>query len=102
MSRAAVDAHKPFTLVDTHNMTVTLFFAVRPPTALVVAGSEGGGMKRAIACSLDVASGALCRETVLRIPTRSVDCIPVQVKPCKIHSIGLISPNILIRRPVFW
>lgn len=74
MSRAELGALKPFTLVDTHNMTVTLFFAARPPTALVVAGSEGG-MKRAIACSLDVASGALCRETVLRIPTRSVDCM---------------------------
>jgi spermidine synthase len=56
-------ALKVFTLVDTFAMTATLFYAARPPTVLVIGGSEGG-MKRAIACSLDVATGALCRETV--------------------------------------
>lgn len=61
---------KVFTLVDTFNMTCTLFYAARPPTVLVVAGSEGG-MKRAIAASFDAATGTLYRETVLRIPTPS-------------------------------
>jgi hypothetical protein len=59
-----------FTIVDTGSMTVTLFEASRPPIALVIGGSEGG-MKRALACSLDVAFGTMYRETVLRIPTQS-------------------------------
>ena len=63
---------KVFTLIDTFNMTVTLFYAARPPTVLVIGGSEGG-MKRAIACSFDMTTGTLYRETVLRIPTQSVD-----------------------------
>jgi spermidine synthase len=50
-------------------MTVTLFRAVRPPCVLVIGGSEGG-MKRAIACSYDVTTGTLYRETVLRIPSQ--------------------------------
>lgn len=74
MSHSAMGALKVFTLVDTFAMTVTLFYAARPPTVLVVGGSEGG-MKRAMACSLDVATGALCRETVLRLPSQSVDCM---------------------------
>lgn len=52
-------------------MTVTLFKAVRPPTVLVIGGSEGG-MKRAIACSYDITTGTLCRETVLRMPSECV------------------------------
>ncbi|AEO67483.1 uncharacterized protein THITE_118127 [Thermothielavioides terrestris NRRL 8126] len=74
MSRSPMGALKPFTLVDTLNMTATLFYAARPPTVLVVGGSEGG-MKRALACSFDLATGTLVRETVLRIPTRSVGCM---------------------------
>ncbi|GAB1315519.1 Heterokaryon incompatibility domain-containing protein (Fragment) [Madurella fahalii] len=72
VSRSPMGHMKVFTLVDTFNMTVTLFYAVRPPTVLVVGGSEGG-MKRAIACSLDVTTGTLYRETVLRIPSQSVN-----------------------------
>ncbi|KAL2172258.1 hypothetical protein VTG60DRAFT_6636 [Thermothelomyces hinnuleus] len=63
---------KVFTLMDTLNLTVTLFLAARPPTVLVVAGSEGG-MKRAIACSLDATTGTLYRETVLRLPSQCAD-----------------------------
>lgn len=63
---------KVFTLVNTLDMSVTVFHAVRPPTALVVCSTEGG-MKRAIACSLDVTTGTLYRETVLRIPSECVD-----------------------------
>jgi hypothetical protein len=53
-------------------MTVTLFEARRPPVALIIGGSEGG-MKRALACSYDVTTGTLYRETVLRVPTQTVD-----------------------------
>ncbi|KAK1757075.1 hypothetical protein QBC47DRAFT_412412 [Echria macrotheca] len=72
MSRSPMGKMKVFTLVDTFNMTVTLFYAIRPPTVLLVGGSEGG-TKRAIACSFDVTTGTLYRETVLRIPSQSVD-----------------------------
>lgn len=71
MSRSAMGEMKVFTLVDTLTMTVTLFKAARPPTVLAIGGSEGG-MKRAIACSYDVATGTLCRETVLRMPSACV------------------------------
>jgi hypothetical protein len=60
-----------FTLIDTVSMTATLFKAVRPPTCLLVGGSEGG-MKRALACSYDPRTGTFYRETVLRIPSQCV------------------------------
>jgi len=72
MSRSAMGQMKVYTLVDTLSMTATLFYAVRPPTTLVVGGTEGG-MKRAIACSFDMTTGTLYRETVLRIPSQAVD-----------------------------
>ena len=71
-SRSAMGQMKVFTLVDTYNLTVTLFYAVRPPTVLIIGGSEGG-MKRAIACSFDMTTGTFYRETVLRIPSQSAD-----------------------------
>ena len=86
-SRSRMGEMKVFTLVDTFSMTATLFHAVRPPTALVVCGSEGG-MKRAIACSLDVTTGTLYRETVLRIPSRCVD-----------HMASLERVRLGLRRP---
>ncbi|KAJ5115934.1 hypothetical protein N7456_000282 [Penicillium angulare] len=61
-----------FTLVDTYNMTVTLFEAVYPPVAMLLCGSEGG-LQRALLCSYDNASGCLYRETVLRVPTRTAE-----------------------------
>jgi hypothetical protein len=68
-------------------MTVTLFEARHPPVALIIGGSEGG-MKRALACSYDITTGTLYRETVLRVPSQTVD---------KMHSLqrvrlGLKSP----------
>jgi hypothetical protein len=53
-------------------MTVTLFEARHPPVALIIGGSEGG-MKRALACSYDITTGTLYRETVLRVPSQIVD-----------------------------
>ena len=61
-----------FTVIDTFSMTATLFKARRPPVALLIGGSEGG-MKRALACSYDVSTGTLYRETVLRVPSQVVD-----------------------------
>ncbi|KAL3471447.1 hypothetical protein BJX99DRAFT_24620 [Aspergillus californicus] len=63
---------KLFTLVDTYNMTVTLFLAVHPPAAMLLCGSEGG-MQRALLCSYDENSGCLYRETVLRVPNTMVE-----------------------------
>ncbi|KAL9596027.1 MAG: hypothetical protein Q9219_006078 [cf. Caloplaca sp. 3 TL-2023] len=63
---------KIFTLVDTYTMTVTLFEAVRPPTAVIMCGAEGG-MQRALLCSEDWRTGTLYRETVLRMETRVWD-----------------------------
>jgi hypothetical protein len=57
-----------FTLVDTYNMQLTLFEAVRPPHALMFCASEGG-MQRAIGCSYDWTNSTMYRETVLRMPT---------------------------------
>ena len=52
----------------------TLIEARRPPVVLMIGGSEGG-MKRALACSYDVTTGTLYRETVLRVPSQTVDCM---------------------------
>lgn len=72
MSRSPYGSMKLFTVIDTLSMTATLFEARRPPVALLIGGSEGG-MKRALACSYDVSTGTLYRETVLRVPSQVVD-----------------------------
>ncbi|KAJ4369722.1 hypothetical protein N0V83_005485 [Neocucurbitaria cava] len=61
-----------FTLVDTGNMTATLFQAERPPVCFLMAGSEGG-MKRIIGCSYDWTNATMYRETVLRLGTHFED-----------------------------
>lgn len=53
-------------------MTAILFEARHPPVALVIGGSEGS-MKRALACSYDITTGTLYRETVLRVSSQIVD-----------------------------
>lgn len=63
---------KIFTLIDTYTMTVTLFQAIRPPVAVILAGTEGG-MQRALLCSYEWTTGTLYRETVLRMETRVWD-----------------------------
>ena len=66
---------KVFTLVDTNLMTVTMFEAVRPPTAVLLCGSEGG-MQRAVMCSYDWTTQTLYRETVLRMETLVLEKMP--------------------------
>jgi hypothetical protein len=53
-------------------MTATLFEARHPPVALIIGGSEGG-MRRALACSYDITTGTLYRETVLRVSSQIID-----------------------------
>ena len=81
-----------FTLVDTYSMTVTLFEAARPPTALIICGSEGG-MQRAVGCSYDWTTGTLYRETVLRMPTTVLNRMD-RVNKLK---FGLKRPNMGVR-----
>ncbi|KAI0847440.1 hypothetical protein F5Y00DRAFT_271177 [Daldinia vernicosa] len=59
---------RPFTLIDTYTRTATVFYAVRPPTALIVCGQEGG-MQRAVLCSYDWQRGTFSREAVVRVKT---------------------------------
>ncbi|KAJ4160089.1 hypothetical protein NW754_003213 [Fusarium falciforme] len=61
-----------FTLVDTYNMELTLFEAVRPPMALMFCASESG-MQRAIGCSYEWETSTMYRETVLRMPTTALN-----------------------------
>ncbi|KAF2826165.1 hypothetical protein CC86DRAFT_406457 [Ophiobolus disseminans] len=61
-----------FTLVDTGNMTATLFLAERPPVCFLMSGSEGG-MKRLIGCSYDWTTSTFYRETVIRMETKFAD-----------------------------
>lgn len=83
-----------FTLVDTGNMTATLFLSERPPTCFLMAGSEGG-MKRIIGCSYDWTTATMYRETVLRMETR-FESMMMQVGRVKIgfkrsqHPVGPI------------
>ena len=53
-------------------MQVTLFEAAYPPTCIFLCASEGG-MQRAIGCSYDWTTQTFCRETVLRMPTTTLD-----------------------------
>jgi hypothetical protein len=53
-------------------MTVTLISAVRPPIGFMIVGAEGG-MQRALGVSLDVTTGIMYRETVIRLETTLLD-----------------------------
>lgn len=60
--------HHLFTLVDTGNLTVSIFQARRPPTVALICGAEGG-MLRAVLCSWRFANDCLYKETVIRVQT---------------------------------
>jgi hypothetical protein len=57
-----------FTLGDTNTMTVMMFEARRPPTSMLILGTEGG-MQRALLCSYDWTMSKCIRETVVRVET---------------------------------
>lgn len=73
-----------FTIVDTGNMEVTMFQAVRPPVAFLLAGEEGG-MQRAIGVSYEWETQTCYRETVMRMPTTTKD----QMSQCNRIRFGL-------------
>ncbi|KAL8676403.1 MAG: hypothetical protein Q9186_007067 [Xanthomendoza sp. 1 TL-2023] len=58
--------HRLFTLVDTGNLTVSVFSARRPPSVALVCGKEGG-MLRAVLCHYERSDNCLYKETVLRM-----------------------------------
>ena len=58
--------HHIFTLVDTGNLTISIFQARKPPTVALICGAEGG-MLRAVLCSWRFANDCLYKETVIRV-----------------------------------
>lgn len=78
---------KVFTLIDTLTMSVTLFMAIKPPTAVFFGGQEGG-MQRALLCSYDWTTATFHKETVLRLETEVLSCM----KRCGRIKLGLGRP----------
>jgi hypothetical protein len=74
-------------------MTVTLFRSARPPIGFMIVGAEGG-MQRAIGVSLDVTTGILYRETVVRLETPSLG----QMWRIPRVRLGLRRPNEMVRK----
>lgn len=60
--------HHLFTLVDTGDLTVTVFSAERPPNVALLCGREGG-MVRATLCSWRFENDCLYKEAVVRVPS---------------------------------
>ena len=58
--------HRLFTLVDTGNLTVSIFQAERPPSVALICGAEGGAL-RAVLCSWRFDTDCLYKETVIRV-----------------------------------
>lgn len=87
--------YQVFTLVDTYNMQITLFQAVRPPTVLICCASEGG-MQRAIGCSYDWTTQTMYREVVLRLPTDTLD----KMSRVPRMRVGIKRPAIPLKRAV--
>ncbi|KAK6065008.1 hypothetical protein SCUP234_12778 [Seiridium cupressi] len=61
-----------FTLIDTYAMTATSFYAIHPPTTVIICGQEGG-MQRAVLCSYKWQTGTFVRESVIRVRTMVLD-----------------------------
>lgn len=64
--------HHLFTLVDTGDLSVTIFTAERPPNVALLCGREGG-MVRATLCSWRFENDCLYKETVIRMPSRTYE-----------------------------
>ena len=64
--------HRLFTLVDTGNLTVSIFEAVAPPTVALICGREGG-MLRTVLCSWDFVNDCLYKESVMRMSSEMYD-----------------------------
>lgn len=68
LQRMIPPGHHLFTLVDTGDLTVTVFSAERPPNVALLCGREGG-MMRATLCSWRFENDCLYKETVIRVPS---------------------------------
>jgi hypothetical protein len=64
--------HKLFTLVDTGQLSVSIFHAERPPTVALLCGREGG-MLRAVLCSWQFENDCLYKESMVRMPSNVWD-----------------------------
>ena len=64
--------HRFFTLVDTGNLTVSIFSAVRPPSVALITGREGG-MLRTVLCHYERSNNCLYKETVLRMDSMTLN-----------------------------
>ncbi|KAI0151437.1 hypothetical protein BJ166DRAFT_536066 [Pestalotiopsis sp. NC0098] len=64
--------HRLFTLVDTGELSVSIFSAERPPTVALLTGREGG-MLRAVLCSWQFENDCLYKEAVVRMPSNVWD-----------------------------
>ncbi|MCJ1399664.1 hypothetical protein MMC11_002866 [Xylographa trunciseda] len=74
--KPTLPGHRWFTLVDTGNLSISVFQAKRPPTVAFITGAEGG-MLRAVLCSWRFANDCHYRETVIRVPSNTWDlCKP--------------------------
>lgn len=64
--------HRLFTLVDTGELSVSIFSAERPPTVALLCGREGG-MLRSVLCSWQFENDCLYKEAVVRMPSNVWD-----------------------------
>lgn len=64
--------HRLFTLVDTGQLTVSIFSAVRPPSVALICGREGG-MLRTLLCHYERSNNCLYRETVMRMESKTLN-----------------------------
>lgn len=64
--------HRFFTLVDTGQLTVSIFSAVRPPSVALICGREGG-MLRTLLCHYERSNNCLYRETVIRMDSMTMN-----------------------------
>ncbi|MCJ1355903.1 MAG: hypothetical protein MMC33_005896 [Icmadophila ericetorum] len=64
--------HRFFTLVDTGNLTVSIFSAVRPPSVALITGKEGG-MLRTVLCHYERSNNCLYKEAVLRMDSLTLN-----------------------------
>ena len=64
--------HRFFTLVDTGELSVSIFSAVRPPSVALICGREGG-MLRTLLCHYERSNNCLYRESVLRMNSMTLN-----------------------------
>lgn len=64
--------HRFFTLVDTGQLTVSIFSARRPPSVALICGREGG-MLRTLLCHYERSNNCLYREAVMRMDSMTLN-----------------------------